>query len=84
VFAFRFLPRQWYHVALVHDKGSLFSDSAVSLFVDGMHTQSLKLSYPKIDPMVRGHDFTGLYELPLPPFHFIVLVCTVFAHAGAL
>ena len=54
VFAFKFLPRQWYHVALVHDKGSLFSESTVALFVDGVHAQTVKLSYPKIDPMVRG------------------------------
>jgi hypothetical protein len=59
VFDYRFLPQQWYHVAIVHERGRLLGSSTLSLFVDGACEQLVRLSYPSLEKKgqlaVRGY-----------------------------
>ena len=45
---YNFLPRRWYHVAIVHSSGGALSTPAVSLFVNGTQVFNDKFKYPKV------------------------------------
>ena len=44
----KFVPRQWYHIAVVHAAGGALASSTVSLFVDGAQVFSERFKHPKV------------------------------------